>query len=157
VQNGESVVRKATGRNASLQDILTPDESGAVQGAMNALARRERVFNGKAVGSNTAQNMVSQNVLRSFLGPTGLPQGLTDRLVGNALTQSVGRGVSVVAKPAEEAVLNVLVEAAQNPQTAAMLLKQAGKKSVANRLLARLEATRALPVGALMLANAPKQ
>jgi hypothetical protein len=157
VQNSQGVVRNATGRTGELADVLTPDEMGQVNGVLNALARRQRAMDaGRAVGSNTGQNMVAQNILRSFAGPTGLPQSWTDALVGNAFTQSLSRGVTTVARPAEEGVLRALMEASQDPAVANALLRRAGQASVATRALRASEQTRALPLLAEGLTNSAK-
>jgi hypothetical protein len=68
-------VKKATGMNRGIEQVMNPQDIAALQSVARDIGRKSFSDNaGKAVGSPTAQNLASQNMLRRILGPTGLPQ-----------------------------------------------------------------------------------
>lgn len=68
-------VKKATGMNKSISDVMSTRDIAQLEAVAWDLGRKGFVENaGRAVGSNTMQNMASQNMLRRILGPTGMPE-----------------------------------------------------------------------------------
>lgn len=68
-------VKKVTGMNLGIGDVMAPRDVAALENVARDLGRKSFAENaGKATGSNTAQNLASQNMLRRMLGPTGLPE-----------------------------------------------------------------------------------
>ncbi len=107
---------------------------------------------GRAIGSNTAQNLAAQNLLRRTLGPTGLPQKWAE---SNAL-QAFLAPYTGVAKLAgsERALLDRLTKASMDPADAAGLLLMAQQPSKAGLL--GNQAMRYLPAMPLgLLGDAP--
>jgi hypothetical protein len=132
LQDEESLLRNATGfkgRNA-LNDVMTPDQARTIRAVADELGLQSAVENaGKATGSNTAQNLASQNVLRQLIGPTGLPQSWAE----NALLTTIMRPVQFAAQAGEPRVTNRLAQALLNPQDAAELLQMANTPGLAQR------------------------
>jgi hypothetical protein len=105
VRNGDTLAAQVTGqKNATLADTLSADQLRTVMQVGEQLARRANADElGRAVGSNTGQNLISQNILRQVLGPLGLPQSMTERAASSALGQSVLRPVQWLAKAVDGA------------------------------------------------------
>lgn len=127
VRNGDQLAANVTGNaRATLAGTLTPDQSTTIRQIGEQLARRANVDElGRAVGSPTAQNLASQNVLRQFLGPLGLPQSLGERAAQSTLGQTVLRPLQWAARTGEPRILQQLTNASMNPQEASRLLQMA--------------------------------
>lgn len=124
VRNGDQLAASKTGLpNATLQSVLSPNQMLTVNRVGEQLARRANADElGRAVGSNTGQNLASQNVLRQFLGPLGLPQSMGERAAQNTLAQSVLRPLQFTARLGEQRVMEQLQRAALDPNYARHLL-----------------------------------
>lgn len=136
LQNEDKLLKAATGFKGAnkLADVMTPDQMKTIQAIADEIGLQSAVADaGKAVGSNTAQNLASQNVLRQLLGPTGLPQTWSE----NALLATLMRPAQFVAKAAEPKITNRLANAMLNPQEAAALLEMANNPTVSQRFGAR--------------------
>lgn len=127
VRNGDQLAATATGQpQLGLRDVLSPDQVRTVHQVGEQLARRANADElGRASGSNTAQNLASQNVLRQFLGPLGLPQNMGERAAQSTLGQTLLRPMQFVAAAGEPRILQRLADASLNPQEAARLLQLA--------------------------------
>lgn len=125
VRNGDDLAASITGNpNSTLAGVLTPQQQTTVRQVGEQLARSANAAErGRAVGSPTGQNLVSQNVLRQFMGPLGLPQGLAERAAQSTLGQTVMRPAQWLGKLGEPEVMGLLTQAALDPQTAATLLR----------------------------------
>lgn len=125
LREGDATAARVLDRsNASLKDIMTPDQLRTLRQVGEQLARRANADEmGRAVGSNTGQNIVSQNVLRQFMGPFGLPQSMTQRAAESSLLQTVLRPASWVGKLGEQRAMGLLAEAALDPALAKKLLE----------------------------------
>jgi hypothetical protein len=121
---GSAVVKAATGREAKgLSDVLTGDQMKTLLNIKSDLGRNVVARDlGRAVGSNTAQNLASQNLLRQVLGPTGLPQSWAE---GALLKTIIGRPAQWASKLGEEKIQDVLSRAMLDPKYAAGLLAKA--------------------------------
>lgn len=124
LRNGDQLAAQATGQpQLGLNDVLNPGQMGTVNQIGQQLARRANADElGRAVGSNTAQNLVSQNVIRQFLGPLGVPQSLGERAAQNTLAQTVLRPLQFTASLGEKGIMGKLAEASLSPQEAQRLL-----------------------------------
>lgn len=120
LRNSDDMVQRATGRpNLTLENTMDPAQIEALENAAQQLGRRANADElGRIPGSNTAQNLVSQNILRQVLGPLGLPESLAE----NTMAQTLMRPAQFVGRLGEPRVLNTLAEALLNPQRAAQLL-----------------------------------
>lgn len=140
VRNGDSLAADATGlKGATLNSVLSPGQRQTVQQIGEQLGRRANADElGRAVGSNTGQNVISQNTLAQFLGPLGLPQGLAARAAQSSLGQSIVRPLNFLTQAGTPKVMDQLANAALDPQTAKGLLQMAAKNPrIAQMLWAR--------------------
>lgn len=122
LRNADTLTQQATDfPGARFDSVMSPEQQETIYGIRDFLARRAAADElGRGAGSNTAQNLVSQNIMRQIIGPLGLPESWGESVAA----RMVGRGVDVIARPAETAVQEVLVEALRNPQRGAELLQR---------------------------------
>jgi len=127
VRNGDQLAADVTGNaRATLAGTMAPDQMNTIQQIGEQLARRANADElGRATGSNTGQNLISQNVLRQFLGPLGLPQSVGERAAQSTLGQSVLRPLQWLSGAGEPRIMERLSNAALNPQEATRLLQLA--------------------------------
>ena len=114
-------VKRQTGMNKPLSDVMLPNDITSLNNVAKDMARAAAAQDaGRAVGSNTAQNLAAQNLLRRTLGPTGLPETWSE----STLLQSLLAPYTGMTKLAgsERAVLERLAQAATDPADAAGLL-----------------------------------
>lgn len=134
LRDGDLLAARATGMpNATLENTLSPQQQNLLQQVAEQLGRRARADElGRIQGSPTAQNLVSQNLLRQVLGPLGLPESFAE----NTLLQSILRPAQFVGRLGEERVINRLAQAALDPQDAATLLMrvQPNNQAITNAL-----------------------
>jgi len=125
LRNGDAIAADVTGNPAAkLTDVLSPQQQTTTRQIAEQLARAANAADrGRAVGSNTGQNLVSQNVLRQMLGPLGLPQGMGERAAQSTLGQTLMRPVQWAGKLAEPDIMTQLTQAALDPAKAAALLR----------------------------------
>lgn len=163
VRNGDQLAANATGLpNATLQSVLSPNQMLTVNRVGEQLARRANADElGRAVGSNTGQNLASQNVLRQFLGPLGLPQSMGERAAQSSLAQSVLRPLQWTARLGEQRVMQQLQRASLDPQYARHLLTTQPNSPIAQMLWQRQGLLNPLAQGAtgglLGPSNSPQQ
>jgi hypothetical protein len=166
VRNGDQIAADVTGRNnATLEGALNPQQTTTIRQIGEQLARRANAAElGKAAGSNTAQNLAGQNVLRQFLGPLGIPDSTLGRAAQSFLGKTAMRPYGFVAQAAEPDVLQSLAKASLDPRYAAQLLQRAPNSKAAQLIWARqgllgpLGTTAAQGLSGLMgSGNAPKQ
>ena len=138
-------IKKQTGMNKALSDVMPQRDIDALKGVAFDLARKENAQNlGRAVGSPTMQNMLGQNLMERIAGPLGLPKTFSQNVLANTLS----RPYAFLAKSAEPKVSAVLAEAMADPVKAQALLTLAKKPSMAAKIAA--DAERFLPVGGLL-------
>lgn len=112
-------VKKQTGMNMPLEKVMSTKDIAQLEAVARDIARQQYMQEaGRAVGSPTAQNMISQNLLRRFLGPTGLPEGFAD----NTILQTLMRPVEFAGKVAAPKIQSRLAEIMLDPQLAAQAL-----------------------------------
>lgn len=143
LRHGDETAAKATGfRGAKMDRVLTPQQLADVEGVAKDLGRAARAQDvGRATGSNTAQNLIAQDVLRQTLGPVGLPTSWAE----NALAQTLLRPVSWATKIPEQRTLKTLAEAMLDPDEAKRLMALAARYGKGGLLDAAIPYT--VPVG----------
>jgi hypothetical protein len=140
MRQGDATAANVMGRPASLTDILSPEQLRSLTQVGQQLGRRVNADElGKAVGSNTGQNIVGQNVLRQILGPMGLPQGFTERAASGPLLQGLLGAPSKIAQAAtgtigEPNIMRKLVELGLSPEEALKVLEAQIQQSAVPQL-----------------------
>src|SRR6185312_10972388 len=139
LRNGDQIAANVVGRqSATLGDMMTPEQQSTLRQIGEHLARRANAADlGRAAGSNTAQNLAGQNVLRQIMGPLGLPQSTIGRAAQSTLGQTIARPYGWVSQAAQPEVLQSLARASVNPQEAARLLLRNPSSPVMQALWAR--------------------
>jgi hypothetical protein len=129
--NADDLAKSATGwRGARFDQIMSPQQMATINALRDQLAGVANAGNlGRAVGSNTGQNFVSQNFLRQTLGPTGLPESWAE----SALLETLMRPVQFAARAGEQRVTPRIANALLDPQDAATLLQLAQRQSMLER------------------------
>lgn len=116
---GDKITSGVTGMKKGLSDVMSPEQMATLGALKDDLARsvvgRDM---GRAVGSNTGQNMASANILRQILGPMGMPEKWAE----STLLQSAMRPISWATKIGEEGIREEMAKAILNPQYAAQLM-----------------------------------
>jgi len=137
LRNGDQLAAKVTGwKGATLEGTLAPEQMDTLRSAATALASRASADDlGRAVGSNTAQNLISQNMLRQMLGPLGLPQGWAERGAASTIGQTLTRPFQWAGQVGEGRVMGRLAQAALEPQDAAALLLRGSSQQTPSWLL----------------------
>lgn len=131
LSNAVDSVRKSTGMDRPLSEVLPTRDIAQLEGVAYDLGRKEFAETaGAARGSPTAQNMVSQNLLRRLMGPTGLPQTWAENTMLNTLL----RPVQWAGRLAEPRVQAALAEMMLDPQQAAAALAMQRTLPLTNRL-----------------------
>jgi hypothetical protein len=136
LRNGDKVAQKATGFDgATMANVMDPAQLEVIQNVARELANRTAATTrGMSAGSNTAQNLVSQNFLRQLAGPLGLPQGAVERAAGSTLGQTAMRPLQWAMQTGEPRIQGVLGEAMLNPTLAKQLMEKAAKESAPRAL-----------------------
>jgi len=132
LSNAVESVKKPTGMNMALSDVMPTADVAALENIARDLARKQFAEGaGRAVGSPTAQNMASQNALRRFLGPTGLPESWAENTMLGTL---LGRPIQFAAKAAEPRIQNRLAELLLNPEEAAKMMAMQQSLPISSRI-----------------------
>lgn len=123
LQDAPRTIKSATGMQFNkLSDVMRPQSVEVVEGIAKDLARKATSEDmARAVGSNTAQNIASQNLVRNILGPMGLPQSWSESILAN----SVARPVQWAMRGAESGIQDVIGDALLDPRIAAQLMQGA--------------------------------
>lgn len=144
VKDAPRTIKNATGMGfENLDDVMKPSSVNVVNNIVKDLQRKATSEDlAKTVGSNTAQNLASQQLLRNILGPMGLPQSWAESVI----SQSMARPVQFAMKGAEGRIQDVLGQAMLDPNFAAQIMRGAAPSPMG--LLGRVY-TQSLPaVGA---------
>lgn len=137
-------VKKQVGIDIPLEKVMSPENMRKLKDVAADMARSARAENaGRAPGSNTAQNLAAQNLMRRVLGPTGLPETWAESNVLQAFL-SPYTGLAKLSG-SENAVMDLLAQAALDPARANALLTMSLQPSRAGLLGA--EAMRYIPAG----------
>lgn len=146
MQNPDQTAKAATKfPGAKMEKVMTPEQMKILKAIEKELAGVADVENiGRATGSNTAQNLVSQNTLRQVLGPLGLPQGWAE----NTMLQTLMRPVQFTAKIGEPKVAAKIAGSLADPEEFMRLLALTQQRSALQRFAP--EAARYLPAAGLL-------
>lgn len=126
LEGATASVKKATGMDMPLAKVMPQADIDALEAVAKDMARATTAENmGRAVGSNTAQNLAAQNLLRRTIGPIGMPEKWAESNVLQGLLAPY-TGIAKLGG-AEAAVQERLARAAMDPRDAASLLEQALK------------------------------
>lgn len=133
-------VKGVTKMDQPMSAVLPTKDIAGFEAVARDLARKQFAEEaGRAVGSPTMQNMISQNLLRRTLGPTGLPQSWSESTMLNTLL----RPVEFAGKLATPKINNRLAELMLSPADAAALMTM--RQSMPITSLISSEAQRYLP------------
>jgi hypothetical protein len=121
LEGAKESVKRSTGMDLPLSRVMGTGDISMLENVAKDLARKAKADDlGRAVGSNTAQNLSAQNLLRRALGPTGLPQSWSESTALQTLLSPVSAAYRVGG--AEKKIMDRLASAALEPQEAAALL-----------------------------------
>ena len=135
-------IKKATGQNKPLSAVMPTKDINTLENVARDMARAANAEDlGRAVGSPTAQNLASQNLLRRILGPTGLPQSWAESTTGQTI-MAPATGLYKLGG-ADKRIMDRLVNAGLDPQDAATLLLLRNRPDLLERLAPSVQ--RALP------------
>ncbi len=119
LSNAVESVKKQTGMNKSLSEIMPTADIQALENIARDISRKQFAEGaGRATGSPTAQNMASQNMLRRLLGPTGMPESWAE----NTMLQTLMRPLQFAAKAGEPRIQNRLAELLLDPAEAQRMM-----------------------------------
>lgn len=139
---GANLVQTTLGRyNETLDDVMRPEQMAVIRDVLKDAAQESAGVNfGRAVGSNTAQNLAGMNILRQTSGPLGFPglQGWAERNV----FPTGARMLNLVYGGQEPLIKQTLAEILMDPQRASALMSQIPPQQ---KYLFASELLRALP------------
>lgn len=155
VRNLDDLAQSATGfPGATASSAMSPGAMSTVRGVGEDLARRAIVQDmARGAGSNTAQNLASQNLMQQIFGPMGLPQSFAQ----SALAKTIAGPASMAFRQgAEPEIQKLLARAMLDPQFAAQLLaRNYGPGRITGGLQQLLPATGATGGGLLSASDRP--
>lgn len=125
-------VKKSTGMDRPLSEVMDTADIFQLENVGRDLARKEYAESaGRATGSPTAQNMMSQALIRRIMEGAGLP---AEAAASNTVLNTLMRPVQFAGKLAEPRINNRLAELALNPEMAAQALREMPPKQAAQVL-----------------------
>lgn len=124
LRSGDQTAQRVLGMpSATIGDVLGDTHMNTLNALGQDLARSSNASSlAAARGSDTVQNAISQNIIKSTLGPLGLPPSLS----GNTLLQSILRPAQFAGGLAEPQVMDQLGATLLSPQMTAASLSRAG-------------------------------
>lgn len=125
LRHGDAVAQRVTGMpSATIGDVLGDAHMKTLNSIGRDIARSANVVDMSAArGSDTVQNAISQNIIRSTLGPLGLPPSLSE----NTLLATLLRPAQFAGSLAEPQVMDQLGRTLLSPQLTAEALRQAAR------------------------------
>jgi hypothetical protein len=133
LKQDEKLVRSATGFNKAggLKNTLTPQQYSTLMNIKKDLGRSSKALTeGKAIGSNTAQNLAGANIANRTLGSL-LPQSVVD-VVSTGLPS---RAANIVYGGSNEAMNELVNQALANPSVMRGLLEMSNSPKASAELL----------------------
>lgn len=90
LSKAQDSVKQATGMNKSIGDVMSTSDISALENVARDYGRKAFAEEaGRAGGSPTAQNLISQNMLRRMIGPAGLPESWAESTMLQTLLSPV--------------------------------------------------------------------
>lgn len=136
LRNEENLVKQATGqKKRGLRDVMTPRQQNVIDNTLLDLQRAGLADDlMKAKGSDTAQNLLSDNFVESGLGSL-VPKRVANKIGDASLISTIPKAVNKYAlSPLEDKIQGLLSDAVLDPKFAAELMRnaksKAGKKSL---------------------------
>ncbi len=123
LRDADATAANATGfAKSKMADVMTKDQMGVIEGVAKDLARKASADDMvRGVGSNTAQNLATQNVLRRSFGPLGMPESWAE----SAMLQTFFKPLNLIySGVGEKRIADALGKGLLDPQTAARLMTQ---------------------------------
>lgn len=122
LRDSDASIKAATGRDLPLDKVLDPQAKEKVFGVAKDLARKAMSEDmAKTLGSTTAQNLSTKNILRQVGGPLGMPETWAE----STALQSMFRPVSFATKNADQKIQERLAQALSDPRYGAQLMMAA--------------------------------
>lgn len=117
-------VKKSTGMDRPISQVMNTRDIAQLEGVGKDLARKQYAESaGRATGSDTAQNLMSQQLIQRIMEGAGLPAGATSAATNSTVLNTLLRPVEFAGKLAAPKVNNRLAELALDPQKAAAALR----------------------------------
>lgn len=124
-------VKKATGMDRPLGQVMQSNDIATLQGVARDLARKSNAESlGKASGSPTAQNIASANMIDRLFSQLGVPQSIAE--TGLARTVMAPYQGLANLSGATQSINERLAQALLNPEDAAMLLARPPSQGLLN-------------------------
>lgn len=121
LEAAKETVKKQTGINKPIDEVLDKSAVDILNNIAKDMGRKAAAEEaGKAVGSNTAQNLSAQNLLRRTLGPSGLPQSWAESTALQTMLSPL-TGIYKLGG-ADQRIMDRIAQAALDPNDAAALL-----------------------------------
>ena len=140
LRDAPTTVKRSTGMGGfkELSDVMTPEGVMTAENVARDLARSATAQDlAKTTGSTTAQNLAGQNLIRQFMGPTGLPQSWGERLASSSLAAPLTKGANLIYSGAESRIQEVMARALRDPEYAAKIMEGARSPLISNQKLAQ--------------------
>lgn len=136
LRHGDATAQRVLGMpSATIGDVLGDTHMGTLNALGQDLARASNTKNlAAAGGSDTVQNALSQNIIKSTIGPLGLPSSMAS----NTLLATLLRPAQYAGSLAEPKVMDQLARMLLSPTETAAALKDLGPtkaKALAQELL----------------------
>jgi hypothetical protein len=130
IRDIDEIAQRATHfKKANAERILGADKIAKLQSISDDLNRQVKTAgHGKAVGSNTFQNMSSNNAFDQALNSAGIPKWLQG-IMGTPARWAMNK----VYSSQDEKIVNILAEAMLDPEKAAYLMQLPPIKTMVNR------------------------
>ena len=130
LRNLDDRVAKITGYPGStVENTLSGDNLRMLEGVRDDLANRAMVAEAaRGPGSNTAQNLASQNIVANIAGLLGMPSSWAQAIAASVLGRTVGSAPGVIYnRAAEPAIEAQLAQAVLDPWYAAKVARDAAR------------------------------
>lgn len=136
LRNEESLVKQATGqKKRGLRDVMSPRQQESIDNTLLDLQRAGLADDlMKAKGSDTAQNLLSDNFVESGLGSL-VPKRMANKIGDMSIVSTLPKAINKYAlSPLEDKIQGLLSDAVIDPKLAAELMQKArikaGKKGL---------------------------
>ena len=143
LRDSKNLVKQATGlKNKGLADVLTTDQMATVNNVGETLAKRANANNlARPSGTNTAQNLASENLMRQISGPLGIPSSFMEARVWPTLL----RPFNAALRGQDPAINQKMAQAMVDPQLAAHLMRAGVPKEKIGPLIQQIARYGAMP------------